>query len=404
MLHNHETAGHPGEAETLVSMKRHYWWPGLCTFVQNYVKGCSECQQYKINRSPSHPSYTLIPASTVTWPFAHCSMDLITDLPLSNGFNSILVMVDHRLMEGVILLPCNKTITVKHVAELLLEHLYKWFGLPDEFISDRGPQFTAHAFKELLKLLEITSKLWTTYHPQTDGATERMNQEIEAYLLIFCLSFPEDWAKKLYLVEFTHNNQWHADRKHSPFELMHGEPPKAMPMTFEKTKYPLIEQCMHNLIQDREEALTAHELAMRRIADRRKNNFIPFKKGDKVWLDTRNIKVTHNPKIGPRREGPFEISDVLGPLIYWLNLPSSWHIHNVFHAVLLWLYVENNTHGTNFPWPPPERGLQSQINPKAWMKRSRISISNQMGRIPDHWCNMGSQNCILEWWEYVNRV
>ena len=73
-------------------------------------------------------------------------MDLITDLPLSWGFNSILVVVDHGLTKGVILLPCNKTITAEQVAELLLEHLYKRFGLPDEFISERGPQFSAHAF------------------------------------------------------------------------------------------------------------------------------------------------------------------------------------------------------------------------------------------------------------------
>ena len=144
-------------------------------FVQNYVKGCSMCQQHKINRLPSHPSYMPIPASTVTQPFAHCSMDLITNLPLSDGFNSILVMVDHRLMKGVILMPCNKTITTEQVAKLLLEHLYKQFGLPDEFNSDRGPQFTAHAFQELLKLLGTTSKLSTAYHPQTNGATERVN-------------------------------------------------------------------------------------------------------------------------------------------------------------------------------------------------------------------------------------
>ena len=73
---------------------------------------------------------------------------------------------------------------------------------------------------------------------------------------------------------------------------------------------------MHNLIRDREEALAAHKLAMRRIADRQKNTPVPFKKSDKVWLDTRNIKTTHNPKIGPQREGPFEISNVLGPLTY----------------------------------------------------------------------------------------
>ena len=74
-------------------------------------------------------------------------MDLISDLPMSDGFNSILVVVDRGLTKGVILLPCNKTITAEQVGNLLLENLYKWFGLPDEIISDQGPQFAAHAFR-----------------------------------------------------------------------------------------------------------------------------------------------------------------------------------------------------------------------------------------------------------------
>ena len=93
---------------------------------------------------------------------------------------------------------------------------------------------------------------------------------------------------------------------------------------------------------------------MRRIADGWKNIFTPFKKGDLVWLDTRNIKITNNLKIGPRREGPFLISDVLGPLAYRLELPSNWQIHNVFHVVLLRPYVENEIHGANFLRPPPD--------------------------------------------------
>ena len=170
MLHDYETAGHLGEAETLAAVKQHYWWSGLCMFVQNYVKGCGVCQQYKIDRLLSSFLHAN-PCSSTTWPFAHCLMDLITDLPLSHSFDSILV-VDCSLMKGVILIPCNKTITAEKVVKLLLENLYKQFGLPGKFISDRGPQFAAHVFRELLKLLGITSKLSTAYHPQTNGATE----------------------------------------------------------------------------------------------------------------------------------------------------------------------------------------------------------------------------------------
>jgi len=109
--------------------------------------------------------------------------------------------------------------------------------------------------------LNIKSALSTTYHPQTDGTTERVNQEIEAYLSIYCTSHPEEWPTALHLLEFTHNNRQHADRQKSPFELMFGESPIALPLTFENTKFPAIEDRMKTLIKNREEALAAHELA-----------------------------------------------------------------------------------------------------------------------------------------------
>jgi hypothetical protein len=92
---------------------------------------------------------------------------------------------------------------------------------------------------------------------------------------------------------------------------------------------------MKQMISDREEALAAHELARTRIANRKQLKFVPFEKGQKVWLDTRNLKMNHHKKIAPKREGPFEIDEVLGPVTYRLKLPESWKIHNVFHAALL---------------------------------------------------------------------
>ena len=152
-FHDHETAGHPGELETYNAVRQHYWWPGLRSFVKNYVQGCGICQQFKINRTPSKPAYIPTEGAKSTRPFANCSMDLITDLPSADGHDSILVVVDQGLSKGVILIPCNKTITSEDTANLLLENLYKRFGLPDKIISDRGPQFASKAFIELLKLL-----------------------------------------------------------------------------------------------------------------------------------------------------------------------------------------------------------------------------------------------------------
>src|ERR1700734_2749784 len=140
---DHEMAGHPGELEMFNSMAKNFWWPGMRTFVKNYVKGCGVCQQFKIDRSPSKPAFQPIEGAKSMRPFAHCSMDLITDLPQRDGLDSILVVVDQGLIKGVVLLPCSKTVTSEQVAKLLLDNLYKRFGLPDKIISDRGPQFAA---------------------------------------------------------------------------------------------------------------------------------------------------------------------------------------------------------------------------------------------------------------------
>ena len=90
------------------------------------------------------------------------------------------------------------------------------------------------------------------------------------------------------------------------------------------------------------------------MIDRRKSTFVPFKKGDKVWLDSRNLRTIHHKKMKPKREGPFSITEVLGPVTYRLQLPASWRIHDVFHATLLRPYRKNEVYGEIFSEPPPE--------------------------------------------------
>ena len=137
----------------------------------------------------------------MTHPFANCSMDLITNLPPINGYDSILVVVNQGLSKGVILCPCAKTITWEGILELLWDNLLKIFRLPNWIISDWDPRFVARAFQELLKLLNITSSLFTAYYPQTDGATEWINQGIKAYLSIYCTTHSEDWLNSLTTME-----------------------------------------------------------------------------------------------------------------------------------------------------------------------------------------------------------
>ena len=91
------------------------------------------------------------------------------------------------------------------------------------------------------------------------------------------------------------------------------------------------------------------------MAERITKHFVPFQKGQKVYLEGRNLKLRYaNRKLAPKREGPFVITDVLNPLNYRLDLPRHWNIHPVFHASLLVPYHETDTHGPNHPRPPPD--------------------------------------------------
>ena len=180
------------------------------------------------------------------------------------------------------------------IGDLLHENLYKRFGLPDKMLWDRGPQFSAKAFQVMLKQLGIASVLLTAYYPQTNGTTERVNQEIETYL--------ETQKRSIPTLKFTHNNRGHADQPKTPFKLIMGESPKAIPKVFENTKFPSINKKIKQIMTDWEEALAAHELARSQIAEQRKITFTPFKKGQKVWLDTQNMKTTYHKKMTLKHE------------------------------------------------------------------------------------------------------
>jgi hypothetical protein len=105
---------------------------------------------------------------------------------------------------------------------------------------------------------------------------------------------------------------------------MNGEAPVAISMTFKNTKFPSVAKKIKNLVTSREEALAGHELARSCMAERIKLNFVPFKKGQMVWLDARHLKTNYHKKMAPKQEGPFEIEEVLGPVTYQLKLPESW--------------------------------------------------------------------------------
>ena len=166
---------------------------------------------------------------------------------------------------------------------------------------------------------------------------------------------PETWSEHLTDMEIMHNQRKAQNRNESPFFLMMGYNPRIIPSVFSETTVPSVQERLSNLEKVRLEAAAAHELARQRMAERVTRGFKPFKKGQKVWLEAKNLRfLMDHKKLAMKRQGPFEITEVLGPLTYRLQLPSQWKIHPVFHATLLTPYCENDTHGPNYTLPPPD--------------------------------------------------
>ena len=209
-------AGHGGVFKTLKLIQDSgYDWLGLRKDIEKYVKNCVVCQRNK--NYPQKPFGPLIPTEIPDRPWEHITIDLITGLPEAHGSNAILVVVC-KFSKMVHYLATRDNVTAKGVTQLLAENVWRLHGLPTKVISDRGPQFTSSFMKELNKMLGIHTALSTAYHPQTDRQTERVNQELEMYLCLYCLEKQYEWPKHLHLAEFAHNNRVHKSTGKTPFQ------------------------------------------------------------------------------------------------------------------------------------------------------------------------------------------
>jgi transposase InsO family protein len=155
-------------------------------------------------------------------------------------------------------IPTHTTITAEGTARLYLREVWKHHGMPRVVLSDRGSQFTAGSTCELYKLLGIKVATSTAYHPQTDGQTEHINQELEGYLHIFTSRQQDDGDDLLSLGKFSHNNNVQSSTQQTPFMVDTGRHPR---MGFEPhrphSKMESVNEFAERMAQGLEEAKSA---------------------------------------------------------------------------------------------------------------------------------------------------
>jgi len=281
----------------------------------------------------------------------------VVELLEFSGHDAVMTVVD-AVSKRVHFIPTHTTVTTEGAARLFLHYVWKLHSLPKRVISDRGPQFVALFTKELYRLLGIRTSFSTAWHPQTDGQTERVNQELDQFLRLFVNKRQDDWYDLLPIAEFQHNNHVHSATQQPPFLLDTGRIPH---MGFELRQDPSSLETVNEFTKRMESATKEAKAAIRkaqedmtRYYNRRRSPAPVFKPEDWVYLDASDIRTTcPSPKLSHRRLGPFEIECQVGPLAYRLKLPHGLRqLHLVFNVVKLSIAPDDPIPGRE-PRPPP---------------------------------------------------
>jgi hypothetical protein len=353
--HDHPLSGHFGQNRTLELIRREYTWPGLRTFVKDYVSSCTTCARAK---TPRHRPYGLLKQLPIPEkPWNSISMDFIEQLPSSSGFTAILVVID-RLSKQAIFIPTHDTIDSPGLAKIFLLNVFSKHGVPSHITSDRGTEFVSHFFRSLGKALDIRLHFTSGYHPEGDGQTERANQTLEQYLRVYCNYQQDNWSELLPLAEFAYNNAPSATTGVSPFFANKGYHPNISvyperDMTSSRAQeYAVDLQELHEFLRTE----MAH--AQKRYqgpADARRLPAPDFKVGDQVFIKAKYFRSTRpSKKLSEKNLGPYPIIAQVGSLSFTLRLPDSMRaVHPVFHVSQLEPATPNIIPNRTQPPPPP---------------------------------------------------
>jgi len=377
---------------------RDYYWPGIQQDVDLYIKSCVSCGR---NKSPTQaPAGFLHPMPVPEHRFDELALDFVGTIPISKGFNMILVMTD-RLTDYVKLEPTHSTATAQDIARLIYASWYRHFGLPKAITSDRDKLFTSNFWKELHKRIKVSLRMSTSYHPETDGSSERSNKTMIEALRHYVNLRHTDWADHLIHVEAAMNNSVNATTGKSPTELVFGTTLRLFPSPRDLAKptqdvpavTDYIQRIQDNIAMARDRHVAA-KTKQTTYANKKRRPEPEYKIGDKAYLETKDLRLRvkqkgRSAKFYTRYVGPFEISKSQPETSnYTLKLPPEYQIHPKVHARRLKQAHDNDP--TLFPnrvapEPPPIDADDNQYLVEAILDHRTMGRRSKKREFLVHW-------------------
>lgn len=338
--HDSYLTGHPGRNNTLAILSRSFYWPKMSTMVRRFCRNCDVCGRSHVWRTRRQG--LLLPLPIPDRFHNELSIDFMTDLPAKDKKDPrYLMVITDRLLKSVTLEAMN-SMSAEECADRFLNCHFRFHGFPAALTSDRGSNWVGDFWTHLCKETNMEQRLSTAFHPETDGSTERMNQEVLAYLRAFISYSQFEWSKMLPTAQLALNNRDSSVSGLSPFFLQHGyhaEPIKLQPPPNSKTKTnpaKLADKFVARIYEAQEYAAAAMASAQQQMeerANRTRNPAPVFRIGDKVWLNLKNVQTPQPKKKLSWVNAKYKITKIISPHVVELDVPSK--IFPRFHVELL---------------------------------------------------------------------
>jgi hypothetical protein len=370
--------------------------------IAEYIARCMECQRVKDEHR--HPAGLLQPLPIPEWKWEVVTMDFIIGLPRTNKqHDSIMVVVD-KLTKSAHFIPLKTTHKETNVVDVYMREVARLHGIPKTIVSDRDPKFTSKFWRGLFKGFITTLNFNTTYHPESDGQTKRVNQVIEDMLRKYVMDKPSIWEDYLHLVEFAYNNGYQASLKISPFEALYGRKCNT-PISWDN---PADREIIGpKLLGEMEEKLLKIKQNLKATQDMQKSysdkgrTHRDFKVGDHVFLKVKairsSLKLGNCSKLATKYCGPFEILERIGLVAYMLAFSACMTIHNVFHVSLLKKYIHDANHVIDCKVLQVEQEGALQVHLVCILDRKRKQLRNRaIGLEKVQWTWYGPEDATWE--------
>lgn len=337
-VHDQSIGGHPGKNTTFRLVSRDFHWDNMSRSIAQFVRNC-HCYGGHVSRRRRQGLLQPLPIADQFW--KQISIDFMVELPAkSSGGPRFLMVITDRLSKYV-QLEAMESMTAEACAERFKTAWWRFHGFPSNIITDRGSDWVGHFWSTLCGLVGVKQDLSTAYHPQTDGGTERANQEVQAILRMVVCFEQDDWPDHLAATQLALNNRDSSVTGVSPNRLINGFDVDTIQMAFHpetsrlspKGRAVAFLNHLKEGIELTQSAIAFAQQRQREGADRSRRPAERFKVGDKVWLSLRNIKTNRPSRKLDWLYAKYEVTAVPTPLTVTLDVPGE--LHKTFHVDLI---------------------------------------------------------------------